>query len=81
MKNLAMERKVMSMQAVDLAEHKRAGPGLYILPTFTDGVDYCDSSTEEWIWSIGQNEETGEIIASTDASYYQRPGWKCLWLR
>ena len=54
---------------------------IYKLNGFVDGKDYCDSEREQWIWSIGKNNKTGEIFASTDTRFYQNPDYECLWLR
>lgn len=82
MKNLAMARKVRKGEAIDLRGAKRTEEGEYILEEFVDGVDYCDTEREVWIWSIGVNGY-GEIRAATDGRFYQseRNGWKCLFLR
>ena len=56
--------------------------GQFELNGFDDsGVEYFDSGKNRGIFSIGQEEETGKIVASFSGEFYQRPGWKCLWLR
>lgn len=76
-----MAEKLENGEAIDLADHKKNDAGDYILLNFQDGVDYCDSSKECWIWSIGEHCKTGEILASTDCRFYQNPDYKCLFLR
>lgn len=55
--------------------------GVYRLRTFTEGVDYCDPAAGRWIWSIGRNRATGEILASTDNRFYGHAEYECIWLR
>ncbi len=82
MMNKAMERKLLSGEALDvLKEGKQLEDGLYKLNQFIDDADYCDGSRELWIWSIGQNRKTGEILASTTTRFYQNPEFECLFLR
>jgi hypothetical protein len=57
------------MQAYDVT-------GIYV-----PDVDYCDSSSEAWIWSIGKSYETGKIWAALSAKFYQNDKFECLWLR
>jgi len=79
--NLRMAEKLTSGECVDLSSCKRTKEGDYILTQFTEGVDYCDADTENWIWSIGCNNKTGKILASTSAKFYDNPSFVCLWLR
>lgn len=76
-----MERKLKDGEAIDVSVCEKTAEGCYRLIGFEPDVDYCDAKTEEWIWSIGQNDEFGFIEAATDARFYQKPGWTCLWLR
>ncbi len=91
MQNKAMERKIKSGNAIDLKDceridapstsegnHKNA---YYILKDFEDDMDYCDSSSESWIWSIGRRKSDGVILASTTSDLYQNPDFECLFLR
>ena len=52
-----------------------------VMKIYIDGKDYCDAQEQCWIWSIGENVNSGQIRASTTTKFYQAPGWKCLWLR
>lgn len=54
---------------------------VFQLDKFVEGKDYCDAAEERWIWSIGQCELTGKILAATDARFYDLEGFQCLWLR
>jgi hypothetical protein len=77
-----MREKLEAGDCLDvLAEGEELAPGLYRLRRFLEGVDYCDAAREAWIWSIGQHVSTGEIIAATDARFYQNPEYVCLFLR
>jgi hypothetical protein len=77
-----MKRKLESGEALDVRkEGREIEPGIYELREFKEGLDYCDSEIEEWIWSIGKSEKTGQIVASTGTVFYQREGWECLFLR
>lgn len=81
MKNQAMLRKLEAGQAIDVSRCKRTNEGDYILTHFAEDVDYCNAETEEWIWSIGQDLSTGEILASHSSKFYQNADFNCLWLR
>lgn len=81
MRNKAMARKLQRGEALDLSKSDRTPEGDYVLQTFDDGMDYCDSRTEEWIWSIGAENGTRRILASTSSKFYQNPNFHCLWLR
>lgn len=94
MLNKAMQRKLESGEAIDVADAPRLGP-YYILEEVIDGRDYCDAKSEAWIWSIGRAERelsfefdgvthlvrAGTILASPATDLYQRDGFECLWLR
>lgn len=94
MLNKAMQRKLESGEAIDVADAPRLGP-YYILEEVIDGRDYCDAKSEAWIWSIGRAERelsfkfdgvthlvrAGTILASPATDLYQRDGFQCLWLR
>lgn len=48
---------------------------------FAEGKDYCNASTEAWIWSIGVHRETGRVWASHRGSKYGNPAFVWIWLR
>jgi hypothetical protein len=96
MRNRAMARKLLAGEALDVRREGApaqcpldlargatapAGDTVFALRRFVDDVDYCDALLENWIWSIGREETTGRIFASTDARYYQADGFECLFLR
>ncbi len=86
MNNKAMERKLRSREAIDLSKRKRTAEGFYILTAkdakhLDDGTDFCDASTEAWIWSVGEHRETGQIFAAVEGVFYQNPAYICRWLR
>lgn len=81
MRNLRMAEKIAKGEAIDISSCERNKDGDYILKRFVGNVDYCDGSTEEWIWSIGRDRQTGEILASTTTKFYQNPSFECLFLR
>jgi len=78
--NRAMARKLAGGTAVDLSKARRVGT-FYVVENYVEGVDYCDAGSEQWIWSIGRNKATGEILASTTTMLYQNEAYECLWLR
>lgn len=80
MLNLAMQRKLENERCIDVKDCEREGD-YYVLEEFVDDVDYCDSTTETWIWSIGKRHSDGKILASTQGDLYQNPDFECLWLR
>lgn len=91
MKNQRMLEKLKSGETIDLSDCPRKG-GFYVLEghTFTQfvilserasGIDLCDAVTEQWIWSVGKDRQTGEILASTGTDFYESPRYECLWLR
>lgn len=83
MKNRQMARKLAAGDAVSVSTFRVPGQDIYRIPpsAWAEDVDWCDGQTEEWIWSIGRNDETREIFAAKDARYYNAEGWTCLWLR
>lgn len=81
MQNQAMRRKIDTEEAVDLSENERNDEGDYILTEFEDDKDYCDSKTESWIWSIGKDNATGEVLASMTTKFYINEQYECLFLR
>lgn len=82
LKNQAMARKLSKGEALDVrAIGTEVEPGVFELQSFTEDVDYCDAQTEAWIWSVGRRQADGQLLAATDARFYERPGYECLWLR
>ena len=85
MLNKAMERKLETEEAIDLADRPREGH-YYVLNEddaleAEGNMDFCDARTEEWIWSIGRRHSDAAVLASTRADLYDNPYFKCLWLR
>jgi hypothetical protein len=78
-----MQEKLAKGEAIDVSPCKRTPEGHYILSEFdeNENMDYCDAKAEYWIWSIGKNYATGEILASTNNNFYQNNEYKCLFLR
>ena len=54
LRNKAMQRKLEERRAIDLAPCARTATGVYVLEKFVEGLDYCDSSREAWVWSIAK---------------------------
>lgn len=81
MRNKAMERKLQEGELIDVSQWPTPIVGVYALPGFIDGKDYADIKSEEWIWSIGRELETGRIFASTDTRFYDDNNFECLFLR
>lgn len=82
MKNLRMREKLDLGECIDVNKIGHSiGDGLFVLNSYQDGVDYCDAANEAWIWCIGKNIITGEILAAIDTRFYQNPHYNCLWLR
>lgn len=79
--NYRMKQKVETGEAIDISHCQRTSDGDYILKRFEEDADYCDLTNEAWIWSIGRNLETGEVVASTLAKFYMNPKFECIWLR
>lgn len=82
MHNQSMVKKLRDREAIDLSKCRREGK-FYILDHFDihAEVDYCDTVTESWIWSIGKRHSDGVILASLGTDFYQNPDYHCLWLR
>ncbi len=76
-----MEEKLQKGEAIDLARNPKLANGDYVLKSFVPDKDYCDSKEEAWIWSIGRNIYTKEIIASTSGKFYENPEYDCLFVR
>lgn len=79
--NLRMAEKLSAGECIDVSTCERTVDGDYILGRFVEGVDYCNAISEQWIWSIGEDKITGEILASTSTKFYESTRFKCLWLR
>ena len=94
MQNKAMLRKLACNAAIDVdapgvalertpedrADAELAGADVWRLARFEDGKDYCSSSHEAWIWSIGRRGD-GAIFAARDSRFYLNPRFECLFLR
>jgi len=81
MNNKAMQDKLREGRAVDVSSYPREGR-YYVIPFESDReLDYCDTKTERWIWSIGRRLSDGVILASLSSDLYQNPDFECLWLR
>lgn len=87
MQNKAMERKLQSGEAVDLAACPRTADGDYDLDEghlarkLVEGKDLCDAKREVWMWSVGVNKRTGQAVACTSSKFYQNDEFECIWLR
>lgn len=81
MNNKSMERKLDRKEAIDISHCEQNDEGDYILSEFISDIDYCDRYEEEWIWSIGRDLVTNQILASTSNKFYENPGYECLWIR
>ncbi len=88
LRNLRMAEKLSDGEAEDISQCERTPEGHYILTgdlaqeaERMEGTDFCDAKAEQWVWSIGRNLKTGQILASTDAVFYQNPEYYCLFLR
>lgn len=79
--NQVMQRKVDAGHAIDLSTRPRTEDGSYILESFVIGQDYCNTQRQEWIWSIGQRKDSGQLLAAHDDRFYDHPDFKCVWLR
>ena len=51
------------------------------LEEFVERKDYCDSETEQWIWSIGEHKEDEVIHAAFNTRFYRNSDYECVWLR
>lgn len=80
--NRAMARKLVKGDARDLKDCPRTEEGDYIVSWFDEDavLDYCDSSKEAWMWSVGEFPD-GRVLASTSGKFYQNPECRCVWLR
>ena len=81
-RNARMREKLVACRAIDVSTCRRVGD-FYLLPSplWIEGMDYCNASTEVWIWSIGRHRKTGKILASHGTNFYSHPSYECLWLR
>ena len=85
-KNTWMKNALKNGTAIDvnMVGMKTSDPGVYKLTEFTEGVNYVDAETEQFIQSIGKDRDTGEILASLDTRFYQDPEYQdeyeCIYL-
>lgn len=87
--NLSMQTGLERGETIDLLTIGREiEPGLYEIDlqkcpidTFSQGLDFCDSSKEKWVYSVGKNLASSKVYASTDSRFYCNPEYECLWLR
>lgn len=81
---MAEQLKANNAIAVDQCGIEKE-PGVFLLdedirPNTIDGMDLCVKSREQWIWSVGVDDD-GRLWASTDNRFYENPDYKCIWLR
>lgn len=76
-----MQRKIETGKAIDISFFPRTKTGEYILPEYLPRMEYCDTRTEQWVYSIGKEYGTGAIHAATNTRLYQNPRYSCLWVK
>ena len=87
MLNKTMKRKLYLGEAIDLKDCERIEIGndkTYVIKRswlMISAYDFCDSSTESWILSIGKRKSDGLILASVTPNLYRNPDFDCLWIR
>lgn len=85
MSNGAMARELMREACIDVrvlaVPGGAAGPTLFELSSYSADIDYCDATTERWIWSIGREKLTGKFYAATDTRFMDNAAFELLWLR
>lgn len=85
MPNYPMLEKLKSGEAIDVSECPRWQGSFYDVTKVFRGldaeVDYCDTKTEQWIWSIAKHKVTGNIYASTTTFFQNGPDFEVVWLR
>jgi hypothetical protein len=96
MNNKRMEEMIRRGSAIDLKDCRKEFDGkCYVIEDkfalhcleADISKDFCDSSTEKWIWSIGRlikdtgGVKAGTVLASTDDALYKNLHFNCLWLR
>lgn len=84
MQNQSMMAKLKNGEAIDvgvIGSPYQGFAGVWKLESYLDGVDYCDSESEQWIYSIGKDKVTGEVFAATDTRFVDNPKFDCVWLR
>jgi len=81
--NKSMEEMLKTGEALDLSKYPKNQEGDAILPPTLniEGMELCYADTERWVWSVGRNPKTGEVLASTSSKFYEDPSFECLWLR
>lgn len=82
MRNRSMARKLLIGEAIDISGQPLADGGYHDMgDVFREGVDYCNATTERWVWSIGRRLSDGKVLASYSTDLYQNDAFECLWLR
>jgi len=74
-----------ALRAGDVIDVRMIGtevePGVFRLNEFIPDVDYVDAEDEAFIYSIGKDLESGEILAAVDGRYYNNDDYECIYLR
>lgn len=80
--NPYMHRALTTGQMIDVRQiGTETEPGVYRLTRFVPDVEYVDSETGKYIYSIGRDHATGEILAALDGRFYNNPDYECVFLR
>jgi hypothetical protein len=81
-KNTWMRNALRSGDAIDVRMiGNEVEPGVFRLNEFIPNVDYVDAEDETFIYSIGKDLESGEILASVDTRFYMNDDYECIYLK
>jgi hypothetical protein len=80
-KNTWMRNALRSGDAIDVRMlGVEVEPGVFRLSEFIPEVQYVDAEDEVFIYSIGKDLESGEILAAVDGRFYNNEDYECIYL-
>ena len=87
--NMALKRAIddgtcLDLQKVGSIPPEWNGPGdanVFEMSEYNPEMQYADSATGRWAWSIGRRIEDGRIFVAFDGRFYGNGSFDCLFMR
>jgi hypothetical protein len=81
-KNTWMKKELLSGTVIDVRQvGVEIEPGVFKLTHFVPETQYVDPEKEQFIYSIGKDRETGDILAAYDTRFYNDDDYETLYLQ